>query len=530
MSAGWMQSMADAWSVWAVGALADGVVTLLVAGVLWVMFRKMIPARWGMWLFLLVMMKSLIPTPVEMPGWGTSWLGKSSEAGGTPASGEVTLPVLEDDQLPEEPGVAHSGETPSPWRAKDGLFIAWSIGVVTGFLLLGLRAWKTWRLVREARPLRISEIELDPGWVSRLDLGGISLRESGALSSPAAWGGGSPCVILPEGLAGKLNLRQLRWTLAHEVSHLRHGDWAVALAQSVCGLFCFFNPAVWVASIAASALRERACDEAAVRMAEIPAKESASGFLRVVEWAQEHASPGGVMMQGLSLEGRTIHWRLRKLLSGITPQRQSSVMMAAVLLALVLLLPSFRSGLAEDAYARGEILRLQAQVVDLEDRLQRKSDREARLELNRERASRRVAADAGFYNGEQREAIETIYQEARRKMATADKEAAYAILSERYPRSNRTGCARLFSARGSTGAVRESKLREVISESGDCFYLDGTSVGAVARVVLVKDLLAAGRKDEAAEWLNELERDFSGYLDHEGNPIEETVRELSAGL
>lgn len=525
-----IRSLAEGWSVWALGALADGAVALLAAGVLWLLFRKLIPARWGMWLFLLVMAKSLIPTPVGMPG-RDGFLHFMIPADVSPAlSVELELPLPEADRLPVEGVVARGGETVASLGAREYLFLTWGAGVMAGFALLGLRAWRTWRLVREARLLEISQLERDPGWVERLELGEISLRESDALSSPAAWGGRRPSVILPAGLAERLSAPQLRWTLAHEISHLRHGDWAVALAQAVCGLLCFFNPAVWLASIAASALRERACDEAAVRVTGIAPKESASGFLCLVEWSRSRDGFRSAVMPGLSLEGRTARWRMRRLLGGLTQARQSSVMMAAVLLAMMLLLPSFRSGFAADVHARGEILRLEAKVADLEGRLERKSAREERAELNQRRASERVAQDAGVYTHEQRNAIETIYQEARRKLTTAEKEQAYAKLAAEYPRSNRTGCAMLFSARAATGAVREQRLRGVIAGWSDCFYLDGTSVGGVARLALAQDLLQAGRKTEAATLLDELERDFTSYLDHEGNPLEDRVRELRAGL
>lgn len=524
-----IRSLSGMWSVWAIGALADGALALSVAGFLWILFRKVVPARWGMWIFLLVMAKSLIPTPVAMPDWNSRRLSLVQEMAPERAISSIA-PQIKDSRSEGEISISEVRRTPASLGVKEWLFLTWGAIALAGFCLLGLRAWKTWRLVRDARRLEAAELGQDEDWAGRLDLGEIGLRESDELSSPAAWGGRRPCVILPVGLADKLSLPQLRWTLAHEISHLRHGDWAVALAQAACALLCFFNPTVWVASIAASALRERACDEAAVRMTGIPPKESASGFLFLVEWAEARVSFKGSTMPGLSLDGRTARWRLRRLLQGITPLRQSSVMTAAVLLAVLLLLPSFRGGFIGDMSAQGEVLRLQAQVTDLEDKLQRKSDREARMEINGRRASAREAEDAKRYDSEQRNAIETIYQEARKKLTSAEKEQTYAILFSRYPGSNRTGCAKLFSARAATGVIREQRLREVIAESSDSFYLDGTSVGGVARLVLVKDLIAAGRKDEAAGWLNELERSFTGYLDHEGNPIEDAVKELRGSL
>ena len=531
MIAEMIHTLSGIWSGWAIGALADGFLALSVAGILWTAFRKVIPARWGMWLFLLVMAKSLVPTPVPMPGWDARRMAVVQTV---PLSGGVSAerPAVVDDQHPVGnlvPEMAAQGG-PGSLGVQDWLFLVWCAAVMGGFLLLGLRGWRTWRLVRDARPLVAAELGQDADWAGRLELGEIGLRESDELSAPAAWGGRKPCVILPAGLARRLSGPQLRWTLAHEISHLRHGDWAVALAQAACALLCFFNPAVWLASIAASALRERACDEAAVRVTGIPPKESATGFLCLVEWAQARVSFKRAMMPGLSLEGRTARWRLRRLLQGITPLRQSSVMTAAVLLAVLLLLPSFRSGFIVDGPAEGEILRLQAQVADLEGRLQQKSDRELREEINGRRVSERVAADAKLYTHEQRNAIETIYQQARKKLTTAEKEEAYAVLFAKFPRSNRAGCAKLFSARSAVGAERERRLRETIAESSGCFYLDGTSVGGVARLVLVQDLLAVGRKDEAVRWLDELERDFTGFLDHEGNPIEDAAARLRAGL
>ncbi|GAA5121562.1 M48 family metalloprotease [Luteolibacter yonseiensis] len=521
-----IRSLSDPWSVWAIGALADGTLALLVAGILWMLFRKVIPARWGMWLFLLVMAKSLIPTPVAMPGWDAA---RFKETSSPLADVSADHPEMMDERSLMV-SASEQGHEPFSIGTKGWLFVMWSGVVAVGAGLSGLRAWRTWRLVRDARTVEAADLGLDADWVTRLDLAGTGLRESDELSSPAAWGGRKPCVILPTGLAEKLSQPQLRWTLAHEVSHLRHGDWAVSLAQAACALLCFFNPAVWVAGIAASALRERACDESAVRVTGILPKESATGFLSLVERAQSRVSFNRAMMPGLSLEGRTARWRMRWLLRGIAPLRQSSAMTAAVLLALLLLLPSFRGGFAGEVAAHGEIQRLEARVTDLEGRLQKKSDREERVELNQRRASARQAEDANVYDAEQRNAIETIYQEARRKLTTAEKEEVYAELSARYPRSNRTGCAKLFSARAASGTVRERKLREVIAESGDCYYLDGTSVGGVARLILAQDLVAAGRTDEAGKWLDELEKDFAGYLDHEGNPLEDAARELRAGL
>ncbi len=533
MNAPTIHSLAEAWFDWAVGGLGDGLLALMLAAGLWWGARRHLPARWGMWLFLLVMLKTALPTPMAMP-FGRAGMAEGSMAVSGEAFDALAFETAggADDRIESqtvstsEPAVPAAAAPALPW--KTWLALLWSGGVLAGLGGLVWRGWQTRRLVQQARPLSGEELpeSLQPPWLDTLLPAGSEVRESGQLPTPAAWGGRRPCVLLPAGLAARLTPAQLRWTLAHEGAHLRHGDWALGLLQAALTVVCFFNPTVWLASCAASAWRERACDEDAVTLAGAPPKESAAGFVQLIEWSHHHAQAWRPM-PGLSWHGRLARWRLRHLLHGVPARRRAVLVPGLLLLGLLACLPSFRADEAEpNNTTTAEVERLKARVAALEAQLQAKSTREARVELNLQRARRRTRADLDLYTQEQLNEIETIYQEARKRLTTAERAVAFAPLFKDFVASNRAGCARLTLAKTETGTAREAALRRLIATHSDCLYLDGTSVGGLARLLLAEDLLAAGRAGEAAGFIKEIEEQFPDHLDHDGKLLAETARSL----
>jgi len=88
----------------------------------------------------------------------------------------------------------------------------------------------------------------------------VGLKVSAA-SSPAVCGLFRPVILLPDKLAPSVGSRGLRAVLLHELAHIRRRDLWVNLAQTVLQIVYFYNPLLWLANCVIRRVREQAIDE-----------------------------------------------------------------------------------------------------------------------------------------------------------------------------------------------------------------------------------------------------------------------------
>ncbi|MGA2869786.1 MAG: M56 family metallopeptidase, partial [Verrucomicrobiota bacterium] len=92
----------------------------------------------------------------------------------------------------------------------------------------------------------------------------IELLETGAVQSPALYGLFRLRFLLPRGLGGQFENRELRYIFFHELAHVQRGDlwlnWLVTGLQMIH----WFNPLLWFGFARLRADRELACDELAL--------------------------------------------------------------------------------------------------------------------------------------------------------------------------------------------------------------------------------------------------------------------------
>ena len=151
------------------------------------------------------------------------------------------------------------------------LMIVWLIGALIVWLRnalahVGLRRW-----ARKARP------GLSLAWEATLrrvgsDAGfGRHLRvlESDHATSPCTWGLVRPVVLLPTAGADWPE-PQRRFTLLHELAHVRRLDYLTTQIASLACAVHWYNPLVWLAAVQARKLQEQACDDVVLNAGETP--------------------------------------------------------------------------------------------------------------------------------------------------------------------------------------------------------------------------------------------------------------------
>lgn len=525
MSEAFVNGIAEGWMNWIKGGLVDGSVALGLAGACWFALRRRLSHRLGAALFALVLLKCALPLPVVLQVLPPSALESPSPAARPSASASGAAGSSISAAVAGVSEAAHrKAQVPvaKPWSVNAWLLLMWLAGVVLGFLRLMWLALRTRSLVAAARIVPASEIEPlvavlppgDPLWKT------LQVRISCRLRSPAVTGLWSPVLLLPEGLQDRLSPAQQCWAVAHELAHVRARDVAWQWLESLVQTLLFFHPAVWLAARHSASLRERACDEEAVRVSGTSRQTSAEGFLSLIEWSRQP-----VPLMGLSLgsAGREARSRIRALARGPLrqPARHWQVLMVVVCGAVMLpgLRPRQVQAQAVLPVETARIAELEKKVADLEAKLQAKSRLEQLRENATRRAHARANADGGRFSAAQLSEIESLYQTARKTESVGALAQGFQPLFDRFPAANRTGCAVLLLARMKLGAERDVLLRKAVRDHSDAYFLDATSVGAVARLMLVQDSIAAGRVAEAERWRHEIRASFAEELDFGAVPV-----------
>jgi TonB family protein len=179
----------------------------------------------------------------------------------------------------------------------------------------------------------------------------VRVLDSVDVPVPLTWGIPSPVVLLPPGSAEWPEAR-LTAVLTHELVHiLRYDLLAQAIAQAACAVF-WFHPLAWLGLRELRRERERACDDAVLRLG-IPAHDYAGHIMDLVRsLAGRRRWGNAVAMADIS----GLELRVRELLDGGRNRRPLNRRTAAVVIAAAcaVLLPVAAVTLKAQA-ARGTI-------------------------------------------------------------------------------------------------------------------------------------------------------------------------------
>jgi bla regulator protein blaR1 len=142
-----------------------------------------------------------------------------------------------------------------------------------GFAANCLTWWRRWRQARAvwraASPLPLN-----------LPIPALS---SSARLEPGVFGVFRPFLLLPDGLSEHLTPEQFEAIVAHELCHVQRRDNLSSAIHMVVESLFWFHPVVWWIQARLVQERERACDEAVLRMGNDP-RDYAEGIVTVCEF------------------------------------------------------------------------------------------------------------------------------------------------------------------------------------------------------------------------------------------------------
>ena len=168
----------------------------------------------------------------------------------------------------------------------------------------------------------------------------VRLVVTPAVSEPGVWGVWRPIVLLPEGVAERLDDGELQAVFMHELSHVERWDNLAGVFQrALCCLF-WFHPVVWLIGRRLLAEREQACDDMVVRRGG-GAAVYAKGIAKVCRYCL------GWEVAGLAkATGSDLRQRIERIISNRAGQRTSA--------AQVLTLAALAAGVLTLSLASGE--------------------------------------------------------------------------------------------------------------------------------------------------------------------------------
>ena len=238
---------------WAISSTVQ--TAIMVAGLtgFTAMAGRHLAPRWAVGLWLLVVVRLVVPWSPSVPAalypWtvAAAWVGLSVPL--TPAAGAVS--GLPEGARPLAP------VAPVSWPADHWFALAaavWGLAALSLALRFALREWRFRQWVAQApgRPDLAMSFPAD-------------VRETPAVSTPAVFGLRRPQILVPPGLAERLSTWQWHMVLQHELSHIRCRDLWVRWAMEGLCIVYWFNPFVWIARRRIREAQELAADDAVLQ-------------------------------------------------------------------------------------------------------------------------------------------------------------------------------------------------------------------------------------------------------------------------
>lgn len=285
-------------------------------------------------LWVLVLLRLLIPVQLGSTSISVANAVKHTAASPVRAEEVTNLPPVPENPVtysPQEdltPQGAPDPETPvrpektekqkAPLSAKTILNLIWLLGAgICALWLLLANIHFSVKLHRSRQPLQIEDSS-------------VRVYSTWAIDTPCLFGLFRPAIYLPPEVCA--DRAALRYAIAHELTHRRHGDHIWSALRGVCLAVHWYNPLVWVSAILSKQDAELCCDEATIRrLGENERAEYGRTLLRLTCEKRPALLLTATTMTG---NGRTIKERILRIAK--KPKMTLPVLIAVLIAALIL--------------------------------------------------------------------------------------------------------------------------------------------------------------------------------------------------
>lgn len=289
-----MNQLGESWASFMWIQTVDSTLVLLALGGLWFLLRKHSSAQLGYCLFILVLIKLMIPGQINLLGTLDYIFPDNSGTRGTgvfefqwgESGGELDSLKTQSSEPAVDDGSV-SASSSSLWSSISTwtiLMAGWSVIVLVLLIRMIRMQWRTLYLIRNAESA--GDDKLIRQFRKLKDIAGVKepilLLTDSWVTSPVVWGLFRPVLLVPRDMTLRFTVNQIRWVLLHELAHIRRRDNIVVIFQRIMLIIFFFHPGVWLTNWLIDQLREYACDDIALQGSNSSRKDCGEGFLGVV--------------------------------------------------------------------------------------------------------------------------------------------------------------------------------------------------------------------------------------------------------
>ncbi len=321
----------------AVGMFVQSGVLIAVFLIADLLLHSRLRATVRYWIWMLVIIKLLLPPTFALPTGIGHWLGEyaalpspagrqaleaagSQESPGQPVlpetAGQPLAPLAQRSNADVEAAMTDPVESAAGPGARltwqGAAVLLWGVGVLAFVVLVIRRVLFVRRLVAQGHPAQGEPADLLEECRRRMNIRRpVGMKLLSGSFSPAVCGLRRPTILLPEALLTRLTPDNLRAVLIHELAHVKRADLWVNSLQTVLQITYFYNPLVWLANAIVRRVREQAVDEMSLVALGAEARSYGNTLIDVAEMALGRANPAlrlvGVAESKKSLEGRIRH-------------------------------------------------------------------------------------------------------------------------------------------------------------------------------------------------------------------------------
>ncbi|MBN1179418.1 MAG: M48 family metalloprotease, partial [Anaerolineae bacterium] len=357
-------------------------VLILILLALDVLLRRRVRAVFRYWVWMLVLVKLVLPPSLGSPVSIGAWLGGTLEpptaslqespapepaervGDGALRDSATAIGFVPDMAFPEQvraplslPAAEVVGRaSPHDKASEDArptirwqalLLLAWAAVVLALLLLLLQRAWFVRGLMAQSRRAGTPRLQaaLDQ---CRRRMGvarPIAMRISPNATSPAVCGLLRPVILIPQSLAPRLQPHDLQAVLLHELAHIKRGDLWINLVQTLLQIVYFYNPLLWLANAMIRRTREQAVDEAVLVAMGETARDYPETLLHIAKLAFQRRPALSLRLIGVVESKSALRSRIQHILARPFPKsaKLGVVGLIAIVATAAVLLPMARA-------------------------------------------------------------------------------------------------------------------------------------------------------------------------------------------